>query len=205
MKLHIQAGVKTRCVWPWWPVRSSPSPAPLHGWGRTGGRCGAYDWTRHAVILIDWCPSSGRWVMPRCWSLVTCQCCSSAWMERAKCDRKRKKRIQQVTEVTMSAGWANKPLPFCHSFISLLQVVSAYVMMRDFRLLMLGLGGWVMGSTGLESSDNEVVGGPSACSSASEEPTPWLWGSCSMVSCSSWLVSWSSKSIWRWKAGRACC
>lgn len=76
---HSQAGMRTRCVWPWWPVRSSPSPAPLHGWGQTGGRCGASGWTRRGATQIDWCPSSGRWGRLHCWSLVICQCCSFAW------------------------------------------------------------------------------------------------------------------------------
>lgn len=76
---------------------------------------------------------------------------------------------------------------------------ASYVIMRDLRLLMSGLGGWVMGRMGLGPSDSGVDRGPSTCSSASEEPPsrPWLWGSCSMVSCSSRLVSWISKSIWR--------
>lgn len=70
---------KIWCVWPWWPVRSSPSPAPLHGWGQMGGKCGASDWTQHGATPIDWCLSSGRWGMMHCWSPATCQCCSSAW------------------------------------------------------------------------------------------------------------------------------
>lgn len=76
----------------------------------------------------------------------------------------------------------------------------SYVMMRDFRLLMSGLGGWVMGRMGLGPSDSGVDNGPSTWSSASEEPPScpdWLWGSCSMVSCSSRLVSWISRSICR--------
>lgn len=75
---------------------------------------------------------------------------------------------------------------------------NSYVMMRDLKLLMSGLGGWVMGRVGLGPSDRGVDRGPSTWSSASEEPPscPWLWGSCSMVSCSSRLVSWISRSIW---------
>lgn len=53
----------------------------------------------------------------------------------------------------------------------------SYVMMRDFRLLMSGLGGWVMGRMGLGPSDSGVDNGPSTWSSASEEPP----------SCPDWL------------------
>lgn len=78
-------------------------------------------------------------------------------------------------------------------------VSASYVIMRDLKLLMSGLGGWVMGRMGLGPSDRGEDRGPSTWSSGSEEPPspPWLWGSCSMVSCSSRLVSWMSRSIWR--------
>lgn len=46
----------------------------------------------------------------------------------------------------------------------------SYVMIRDLRLLMSGLGGCVMGRMGLGPPDSGVDRGPSTCSSASEEP-----------------------------------
>ena len=56
------------------------------------GRCGAFGWTQRGATPIDLCPSSGRWGMLRCWSLVIYRCCSSAWREKGERDRKRKRK-----------------------------------------------------------------------------------------------------------------
>lgn len=70
--------------------------------------------------------------------------------------------------------------------------------MQVRRLLMSGLGGCVIGREGLRLLDSGEERWPSIWWAALEEPPscPCPWGSCSMVSCSSWLVSWISKSIW---------
>lgn len=81
---HLHYMESQQCLLPWWPVQSSPFPAPLRGSGQMGGRCGEYGSTQLAVTLIDWCPSSERRGSLCCWSLVTYQCYSFSWRVRDK-------------------------------------------------------------------------------------------------------------------------
>lgn len=154
-----------------------------------GGRCGESDWRQLGVTRIDWSPSSERWAMQRCWNLATYQCCNSAW---------KRKRWRRWDDSSM--------LSRCQSAVESLEnsrseCCVTHVMMRDFRLLMLGRGGCVIGRVGLGFSDWGEHRGPFVCSFASEEPPSclWAWGSCSRVSCNSRLVSWIRRSICRWR------